>query len=81
MKTSIVILQPENKRKIELKEIIEKLNQRFTTLEQFAQRLDIHCLDIAREMGCFYERKPNTESNEVTHGDGWVRVFDFTRPV
>ena len=78
MKASILIIQPEAKQPIEVNEITQRLNTRFDNYESFTQRLDIHCLDISRELGCTFRRETHIDGNQVNYGDGWVLVFDFT---
>jgi hypothetical protein len=67
MKTSIEIIQHDHDKTDYLKEIVHRLNVRFTTQEVMEQRWELHCLAIATELnGTILV----ANTNEI--------VFDFT---
>ncbi len=73
MRITIAIKQVDDGRKRLWSEqdIISRLAAKFDNKESFCARLDVHCLDIAKDIGCIYTRQPNDAGPDTY-------IFDFT---
>lgn len=73
MKMTVLIKQIDGgKPAVTTDQVMQALSKRFDNKESFCSRLDVHCLDIAIELGAVYTREPNDNGPDKY-------IFDFTQ--